>query len=175
METLKGKNIYLRALEPEDLSFIHQIENDESIWEVSHTQTPYSSYILKEYLKNSHKDIYEVRQLRLAISGNNDELLGLIDLFDFDPKNKRVGVGLVVANPEKRNKGIGREALDLLINYSFTHLNVHQLYSNIGEDNAASIKLFESCGFVKVGVKKDWNYQNKTFKNELLYQLIRTK
>ena len=175
METLKGKNIYLRALEPEDLLFLHKIENDESIREVSHTQTPYSSYILKEYLKNAHKDIYEVRQLRLAISGNNDELLGLIDLFDFDPKNKRVGVGLVVADPKKRNKGIGKEALGILINYSFTHLNVHQLYSNIGEENAASIKLFESCGFVKVGVKKDWNYQNKMFKNELLYQLIRTK
>ena len=38
MVTLKGKKVYLRALEPEDLIFF-QIENDESLWELSHTQT----------------------------------------------------------------------------------------------------------------------------------------
>ena len=30
MITLKGEHIYLRALEPEDLEFIHHIENDRS-------------------------------------------------------------------------------------------------------------------------------------------------
>ncbi|MGC1633653.1 MAG: GNAT family N-acetyltransferase, partial [Gelidibacter sp.] len=57
METLKGRRTYLRALEPEDLSFLHSIENDENIWEMSHTQTPYSLFILKQYLENAHQDI----------------------------------------------------------------------------------------------------------------------
>lgn len=39
MVTLKGENIYLRALEPEDLDFVYVIENDEQIWEMSSTQT----------------------------------------------------------------------------------------------------------------------------------------
>jgi diamine N-acetyltransferase len=43
--TLSGTNLYLRALEPEDLDFIYQIENDESVWEVSNTQTPYSKFL----------------------------------------------------------------------------------------------------------------------------------
>jgi len=42
MVTLKGEHIYLRALEPEDLEFVHAIENDENIWHLSNTQTPYS-------------------------------------------------------------------------------------------------------------------------------------
>ena len=60
MITLKGDNIYLRALEPEDLEFIHAIENDESIWEISNTQTPYSKFLIKQYLEHAHKDIFEV-------------------------------------------------------------------------------------------------------------------
>ena len=48
MITLKGEHIFLRALEPEDLEFIHDIENDESIWEISNTQTPYSRFLIKE-------------------------------------------------------------------------------------------------------------------------------
>ena len=68
MVTLKGEHIYLRALEPEDLEFIHAIENDESVWEVSNTETPYSRFLIKQYLEESHKDIYQVKQLRLVIS-----------------------------------------------------------------------------------------------------------
>ncbi|WP_338358715.1 GNAT family protein [Yeosuana marina] len=172
MITLKGEHIYLRALEPEDLEFIHTIENDESIWEISNTITPYSKFLIKQYIEHSHKDIFEVKQLRLVISNYYDAPLGMIDLFDFDFKNGRAGVGILVKESKDRQLGYGREALKLLIDYSFTHLALHQLYCNISEDNAASIKLFESQGFIKIGLKKDWNYSDGDFKNEYLYQLL---
>ncbi|XMO86701.1 GNAT family protein [Algibacter sp. AS12] len=172
MITLKGENIYLRALEPEDLDFIHTIENDESIWEISNTQTPYSRFLIKQYLEHAHKDIFEVKQLRLVISSYNDVALGMIDLFDFDFKNRRAGVGILVKEPNNRLKGYGSEALKLLINYSFKHLDLHQLYCNISEENDASIKLFSNQGFKEIGLKKDWNYVNGSYKNEYLYQLI---
>lgn len=172
MVTLTGKHIFLRALEPEDLDFLYRLENDETIWEVSETQAPYSRYVLKEYLKNSHKDIYEVKQLRLAISDYNEKVLGFIDLFDFNPKNKRAGVGIVVFEEGNRNKGVGTEALQLLVSYCFAKLGIHQLYANITEDNAASIQLFSNLGFERIGVKKDWNFTGGRFKNEILYQKI---
>lgn len=172
MITLKGKNIFLRALEPEDLSFIHEIENDESIWEISNTQTPYSKYLIKQYLDHAHKDIYEVKQLRLIISNYNHEALGMIDIFDFDFKNRRAGIGILVKETSNRNQGFGKEALSLLVNYCFTHLDLHQLYCNISEENQASIQLFTQQGFTKIGLKKDWNLVNNKFKNEYLFQLI---
>ncbi len=172
MVTLKGERIYLRALEPEDLELIYAIENDESVWEVSQTQTPYSRFLIKQYLENCHKDIYEVKQLRLVIVTNDDEAVGFVDLFDFDPKNDKVGLGVLVLN-EARGKKYGREALELLINYVFTNLYVHQIYANVLEDNLVSIKLFESLGFLKSGVKKDWVLEGKHYKNEYLFQLIK--
>lgn len=172
MVTLKGENIYLRALEPEDLEFIYEIENDETIWELSHTQTPYSQFLIKQYLENAHKDIYEVKQLRLVISNYKKDTLGLIDLFDFDFKNKRAGIGILVKDLADRNKGVGGEALKLLINYSFKRLNLHQLYCNISKQNIASIKLFKKHGFKEVGLKKDWNLVNNTYVSEYIYQLI---
>ena len=97
MKTLRGEHIFLRALELSDLDFLYKLENDESLWEVSNTTTPYSKYILKLYLENSHRDIYDVKQLRLVICKNDDETaVGFIDLFDFDPKHSRVGVGIVI-------------------------------------------------------------------------------
>ena len=172
MTTLKGKQVYLRALEPEDLEFVHEVENDESIWEVSHTQTPFSKYLIKQYIENAHKDIYEVKQLRLVISSYEHKPLGMIDVFDFDYKNKRAGIGILVKEQADRGKGYGAEALKLLIDYCFTHLNLHQLYCNISEENVTSTKLFKKQGFKQVGLKKDWNYVNDSYKNEYLFQLI---
>ncbi|WP_308992105.1 GNAT family protein [Mariniflexile litorale] len=172
MITLKGENIYLRALEPEDLEFIHTIENDESVWEISNTITPYSKFLIKQYLKQSHKDIFEVKQLRLVISSYDDVALGMIDLFDFDFKNSRAGVGILVKEPNDRSKGLGSEALKLLIDYSFTHLGLHQLYCHVSEENDISIKLFTKQGFQKIGLKKDWILINGSFKNEFIFQLI---
>src|SRR6188508_1815625 len=120
MITLKGDTIYLRALEPNDLEFVYAMENDQSIWEVSNTYTPYSRFLIRQYLENAHQDIYEAKQLRLAIcSRDNLKAIGLIDLFEFDPKNNRAGIGILVQNAGFRNKGIGSEALELLIRYAF--------------------------------------------------------
>jgi len=172
MLTLKGKHIYLRALEPEDLEFVHAIENDQSIWEISNTITPYSKHVLKQYLANAHRDIFEVKQLRLVISNYEDVPIGMIDLFDFDFINKRAGVGIIVKETDDRNKGFGGEALKLLTKYCKAHLNLHQLYCNISEENEASLKLFQNQGFEIVGLKKDWNCVHNIFKNEYLMQRL---
>jgi len=172
MITLKGDHIYLRALEPEDLDFIYDIENDESIWEVSNTITPYSRFLIKQYLEQAQRDIFEVKQLRLIICNYDNLALGMIDLFDFDVKHKRAGVGILIKAKTDRKLGYGKEALSLLVNYCFSHLNLHQLYCNISEDNKASLKLFSNQGFKQVGLKADWNFVGGNYKNEYLYQLI---
>ncbi len=171
--TLKGNTIYLRALEPEDLEFIYAIENDEDIWEVSNTQTPYSKFLIRQYLENAHQDIYEAKQLRLAICTNtSDKAIGLIDLFEFDPKNNRAGIGIIIQNKEDRSKGYGKEALGLVIEFSFNQLQLHQLFANIGVENSSSLNLFAIFGFQEIGVKKDWIYNNNTYQDEALFQLI---
>lgn len=171
--SLCGKNIQLRALEPEDLDFLYPIENNQDFWEVSHTQTPFSKYILKQYLENAHLDIYETKQLRLVIEEiSTKKQVGMIDLFDFNPQHKRAGVGILI-HPYYQNKGFASEALALLIQYSFTFLQLHQLYANITSDNKKSISLFIKHHFKEVGIKKDWILSNGKFKNEVLFQLIK--
>lgn len=173
MKALQGKSVYLRALEPEDLEFVHAVENDEDIWEFSNTNTPYSRFVIRQYLENAQQDIFEAKQLRLAIcKKGKDQAVGLIDLFEFDPHHKRAGVGIVVRESSNRNTGIGTEALELLIGYAFTKLGLHQLYANIAPGNEASVRLFAKFGFELVGLKKDWNLIEGQYRDEALYQLV---
>lgn len=173
MVRLKGEHIYLRALEPEDLEFVHKVENDTALWHLSDTQTPYSRFLIKQYLKNAKQDIYEAKQLRLAICTNDNNTIGLIDVFDFNVKNKRAGIGILIKDEPNRSKGYGKEALQILVNYCFESLHLHQVFANISENNEASLKLFEGSGFKKIGLKKDWNFDGKQFSNVYILQNIK--
>ena len=172
MNTLKGTICYLRALEISDLDFLFSTENNEDFWEFSNTQLPYSKFILHNYIKNAHQDIYEAKQYRFVICENTNSPVGMIDLYDFNPQQKRVGIGLLVL-PQFQLKGFATEALQLIINYAFTYLNIHQVYATISVDNHKSITLFEKLNFKKSGIKKDWLFVNGNFKDEVIYQLIK--
>ncbi|VAW25317.1 Acetyltransferase [hydrothermal vent metagenome] len=172
MTALIGKNINLRALEPKDLEFLFSTENNESFWEVSGTQLPYSKYILKKYIENSHQEIYEAKQYRFVICTKKNIPIGIIDLFDFNPQHKRVGIGILLL-PKYQHKGFGSESLKIIIDYAFTYLDVHQIFANVTSGNLNSISLFKKFKFQKAGIKKDWIYSNNTFKDEILYQLIK--
>jgi len=171
MVELKGDFINLRGLLLEDLTFLYTIENDDSLWELSQIQTPYSKDVLQKYLETAQNDIKKLKQLRLVITSKTNEPLGFIDLFDFDSHNKHAGVSIVITEAN-RGKGYGKDALSVLMNYSFANLGLQQLYSNVLEDNYASIRLFESLGFEKVGLKKKWRFYKGCYKNEYLFQFI---
>ncbi|MGB8706100.1 MAG: GNAT family protein [Gillisia sp.] len=173
MLTLKGEKVYLRALEPEDLDFILEVENTEDFWEISATRVPYSRLIIRKYLQNSHRDVYEVKQLRLMICDKEDRPIGLLDLFDLEPKDRRAALGILIVDRDNRGKGYGKEALSLICNYCFSHLELHQVYAGVTADNLPSMKLFENNNFKKAGIKKDWILVNGQFKDEILYQLIK--
>lgn len=175
MPLLSDESILLRSLEPEDLEFLYSCENDTNIWKVSNTLTPYSRFVLKQYLADAQQDIYTNKQLRLIIARaeNPQNALGAIDLFDFDPYHLRAGVGIVITKTEERRQGFASHALQLLIEYCFNHLHLHQLYANVGASNIESIGLFEKNGFRKTGTKTDWIFTGPGWEDEYMYQLIK--
>jgi diamine N-acetyltransferase len=171
--------INLRALEPADIDLLYNWENNQEIWKVSNTITPFSKYILQRYIENSHLDIYQTRQLRLMIDikATNEEprTIGAIDLFDFDPYHLRAGVGILIGGTSDRNKGLATKALNELKKYAFEVLGLHQLYCNVTVDNNSSLHVFEKVGFSICGKKKEWIKFQQHYTDELTLQLINPK
>lgn len=172
---LKGTHIYLRALEPDDLDVLYKWENNTDIWQVSNTQTPFSRFVLEQFLANQHQDIYTNKQLRLIACDQNSHLpIGAIDLFDFDPFHFRVGVGILV-DEEKRQNGYAYEMLELIKPYVFQTLLMNQMFCHVGSGNEASLKLFEKSGFKKCGLRENWNrISDQEFEDEWMLQLLKS-
>lgn len=169
-----GKKINLRALEPSDVEILYRWENDVNIWHLSTTIAPFSRYSIEQYILNS-SDIYTNRQVRFMIDRRDmpdrAETIGAIDLFEFEPIHMRAGVGILLLE-DYRGKGYASEALDLLINYAFGSLQLHQVFCNISPDNVDSLYLFKSKGFRLAGTKKEWNRIRNSWHDECLFQLF---
>jgi len=124
---LNGNLIKLRALEPADIDLLFEWENNSEVWQISDTTQPYSRYALEQYI-NSVQDIYAQKQIRFIIEElGTKKALGCVDLFDFDPNHRRVGVGILISKSDNRNKGFGKEAIGLILEYCKEILECHQV------------------------------------------------
>ena len=156
--------IRLRKLEPSDVPFIYQWENDASAWADGSNHNPLSQQDLRAYIESTTGDIYRDGQLRLIIEERSTlnlqpSTLGCIDLFDFDPRNRRAALGMYVA-PEYRGKGVGKEALRLLEDYAFGHLNMRVLYAVIATKNTACTALYRNAGYTQSSILPGWTLES---------------
>ena len=135
---------------------------------------PFSKYILKKYIENSHLDIYESKQLRLIIEKkDNNTLIGTIDVFDFDHFHQRAGLGIFLEK-SYRKKGLAKTTLELIINYCFSTLGLNLIYCNISINNTDSISLFKDAGFEIKGEREKWNKTSDGWENEYFLQILRS-
>jgi len=160
-------DLKLRKLEPSDLPFLYRWENDASAWADGANHNPLSQQDLRDYIASSTGDIYKDGQLRLIIeatpspvTGNPSPLtLGCIDLFDFDPRNRRAAIGMYIA-PEHRGKGVGKAALEQLEAYAFGHLNLRVLYAVIATKNETCTALYRHAGYTPSSVLTAWTLES---------------
>lgn len=163
--------ISLRAAEPEDARQIYAWENDRNLWRVSETMAPTTLFQVEQFLLGN-SDLLTNRQLRLmVVLKGADRPIGSVDLFDYDPVNSRVGIGVLVEN-DYRGQGYATRAIKLCLQYLFTNLMVHQVHCIIDELNIESHRLFEGLGFVAQGCRKDWVKTPEGYLDVIFYQLV---
>ncbi|MDE6375339.1 MAG: GNAT family N-acetyltransferase [Alistipes sp.] len=170
--TLEGRAVRLRAVEPADVETMYRWENDPEVWRVSGTLAPFSRHALMKFVEEQQHDIYRTCQLRLIIETPEGTAVGTLDLFEFDPLNRRAGVGILIYDKSRRRSGYASDALGILEGYAREVLGLHQLWCNVGADNEASLRLFRRAGYARTGCKRDWTLTPEGFRDELILQLI---
>jgi len=171
---MREVSVHLRAMEPTDLDFLYQIENDSDIWDVGLTNVPYSRYTLHNYVATASSDIFADRQVRLMIETAQQELVGVVDLVNFDPRHLRAEVGLVILKNQRR-KGYGSAAIAKMLDYARRICHLHQVYAVVDEQNLASQKLFSGMGFQTTSELKNWLFDGENHRNALLMQFFLRK
>ena len=164
--------ISLRAPEQSDVDRLFLWENDPALFESLPYAAPVSRMQVWEYINSYNADPFSTRELRLMITDKADgNTVGHIDLFDFDPVNRRAGVAIFI-DESFRRQGYAREALELLATYAAHTLGVHQLWANIAIDNEPSKRLFTALGYKPAGKLRSWLRRHGTYTDVLVFQKL---
>ena len=157
-------------MEPEDLDLLYTIENDSSLWAVGVTSVPYSRYVLHDYIANTHNDIYADGQVRLMIeTTDGGEVVGIADIMNFDPKNLKAEMGLVIMSSQRR-KGYAASTIRQMKRYASGVLHLHQLYVIMADTNEAAVSVFRKAGFNEAARLPQWLYDGKNYADAILLQ-----
>ena len=168
---ISDKELSLRIAEPEDTALIYRWENDRSIWRVSETSAPTSRFQIEQFLV-ANSDWIANRQLRLMIELEQASApIGCVDLFNYDPINQRIGIGILLEAPY-RGKGYASRAVAMTLDYLFRDLMVHQVHCLVDEQNLASQQLFTRLGFQQSGIQKDWIRTPEGYLDVISYQKL---
>jgi diamine N-acetyltransferase len=163
--------VHFRAIEPEDLDLLYRIENDIKLWNIGATNVPYSRYTLHDYIANASGDIYTDRQVRLMIENVEGEIVGIVDIVNFDPSNRRAELGLVIEEPY-RKMGYAQSVIMKVAEYAVSVLHLHQLFAFIDVSNTACVALFRKLGYRESATLKDWLFDGREYHDAIVMQAV---
>ena len=142
---LKGQNICLKSLRADgDLTNHFKGINDKELTKYleagkrRHTVKDLQDYINRMNTSENH------RLFGIFLNGTSEHL-GNITLDNIDMSNQKAEVGIFLWSYHGR--GYATEAINLLVDYAFTSLNLNKLYAGVVVQNHASVVLFKKCGF----------------------------
>lgn len=90
-----------------------------------------------------------------------------------DYLNQSAVLHIMIGNKENRGKGIGTFAVTEMLKHAFYNLNLHRVELTVFSSNVAAQRLYEKCGFVKEGVKRQAVFKNGKFVDMYYYAILR--
>lgn len=161
---LKNNDIKLRPLELEDSDILRKWRFFEDNYDYFYEYTPNSSYSNKSWVQNC---LNKTNEINFIITENDSNIdIGMISLLDIDLRNKKCEMGRVlIANDSSRGKGLGTQAIKLILEYAFNHLNLNKVYCEVFVDNLRALNSYKKIGFVQDGLFKNHIYKNGEYKD----------
>lgn len=144
-----GSLCLLRPPRADDVDFVWQCENDRTNWRVSQTTKPYTRKQIERSILNQ-SDFAISGQLRCIVCSHTGSRIGIIDAYEYNPEKALAWLGILIAKPSFRQRGMATDALSLFVSYLFEVFAITEFGARIFPDNLPSIRLFEKAGFTRI-------------------------
>ena len=168
-----GKRVNLTTIKKSDLKTLQKWRNSKDIW-------PYSTqYILlnmnnqkKWYKENLQK---KSNRIMFMITNKVGKTIGICGLIDTNLKDKSASIAIIIGEIKYHDKGLGKEILQLLINYGFIKLKLHKIDAEVFAYNQKSIILFQKMNFKQEVVLRDSLWRKNKWWNIHKFSLIKNE
>lgn len=145
MKRIEGREIYLKTLSKKNATkeYCGWLNNPEIN---QYLETRKATIIgLKKYIEEKNKN---PNCLFLGIFfKENQKHIGNIKLEPIEFKNQKATISILIGEKNYWGRGIGTEAIALLVDYGFKDLNLKKINLGVISQNKAAIRVYEKAGF----------------------------
>ena len=158
---MSGGRVVLRPLEREHLERCVKWFNDRDVTYYLGREQPLTmaeeERWFAEYRSKVDEEIYAIE-----VDGNH---VGNIGLHGIDRANRKANLGIVIGEKDYWSKGLGTDAMRTVLRYAFEQLRLHKVNLDVIDYNERAIHVYERCGFVKEGVRREELWKRGRFVN----------
>lgn len=169
-----GKRIRFRAPERSDIPTFVEWLNDPEVRRGISAFLPMSLAREEQWFENmlalpveSHPFAIELKK------GSKWLLIGSCGFHDIDWRSRKAEVGIMIGDKRHWNKGLGTEAMELLLQHGFETLNLHRIYLKVFDNNPRAIRSYEKAGFVVDGRLRETHFREGGYIDDLLMSVLR--
>lgn len=169
---LVGEKIYLSPRSVEDAEKYTKWLNDFDTSDyISKSGTVTTIEAERKYLENSIETIANFGIVKLE----NDKLIGGCGIERINNINRTGTIGIFIGEKQEREKGIGTEAIRLLLDYSFNYLNLHNIKLDVLSFNERAIACYKKCGFKECGRRRESYYLNGKYYDVISMDILKNE
>ncbi|MFR9798298.1 GNAT family N-acetyltransferase [Streptomyces sp. MS06] len=167
---LTGERTLLRPFTAEDADPMWRIIGDPEV--VRFTFEPTTRLTLQ-----SLRSWYGVRtadpdRLDLAVTDRaTGELVGEVVLYDWDP-HPRTCTFRTLLGPRGRDRGLGTEAIRLVLGYAFEQVGLHRVQLEAYGNNHRALRVYRKAGFTVEGVRREVRLRDGEWTDEVLMAVL---
>ncbi|MES2812795.1 MAG: GNAT family N-acetyltransferase [Bacteroidota bacterium] len=174
-QNLESERLLLRQITPEDIQEVYELRSNPDTMKYIPRPLVTNHEEAMAHIKmiNDKIDIGEGINWAITLKPSN-KLLGIIGHYRIKWEHFRSEIGYMLL-PETHGKGIASEAVQLVCQYGFNHMNMHSLEGVIDPENFASARVLEKNGFVKEAHFKEHEFYNGRFLDSAVYSKLKNR
>lgn len=126
-----------------------------------------------------HKAWFESIQKRCDLeifaikNKETNELIGTCQLHSINNVARSAELQIRLGNAGERGKGLGTQAVRLLLDFGFRDLNLRRIYLHVFSSNTRAIHVYEKTGFVREGLLRQAVYLDGAYVDVVVMGLLK--
>lgn len=167
---LVGQAVYLRPFETEDLPLVRLWYNDPETRGLIGAALPMGRAAAEDWFAAMKQD--KERVWFAIVEKASGKTVGEAGLLRMYYPWRTTDLTIIIGDPEARGRGLGSEAIHLLLDYAFGYLGFHRVSIGVVGWNDKALRFYERAGFRREGVRRDGYYWNHAFHDFVMMSIL---
>lgn len=152
---IAGERVTLRAVEREDIPFLHAAHNDIEVELAGGGDPPYPQSLARAYAEFDSQSGQGGRDGSSFAIEADGRIIGTCALFNRDDIARTAELGITIGDKAYWGRGYGSEAIALLVGYGHEKLNLRRIWLRVHGRNERAIRAYAAAGFIEEGRQRD--------------------